>query len=87
MLLNYCLERILTVIFIVGEHHRRQVRRVSLPRFLARSPEAGLTSARRRKLLNPVFSAAHMRYMIPIFYKISHQVTAFLELDCTLFLS
>ncbi|EIM80362.1 cytochrome P450 [Stereum hirsutum FP-91666 SS1] len=29
---------------------------------------------RQRKLLNPVFSAAHMRYMIPVFYKITHQL-------------
>lgn len=40
----------------------------------------GLTSTlgehhrRQRKLLNPVFSINHMRYMIPIFYRISHQL-------------
>ncbi|EIM86870.1 cytochrome P450 [Stereum hirsutum FP-91666 SS1] len=34
---------------------------------------------RQRKLLNPVFSIKHMRYMIPIFYRISHQLTDVLK--------
>lgn len=29
---------------------------------------------RQRKLLNPVFSSSHMRYMMPTFYRISHQL-------------
>ncbi|KAF9820625.1 hypothetical protein IEO21_01328 [Rhodonia placenta] len=29
---------------------------------------------RQRKLLNPVFSVAHMRHMIPIFYEITHNL-------------
>ncbi|EIM84997.1 cytochrome P450 [Stereum hirsutum FP-91666 SS1] len=34
---------------------------------------------RQRKLLNPVFSIKHMRYMIPIFFRISHQFTDILN--------
>lgn len=29
---------------------------------------------RQRKMLNPVFSGAHMRDMTPIFYDIAHKV-------------
>ncbi|KAL0954819.1 hypothetical protein HGRIS_003764 [Hohenbuehelia grisea] len=29
---------------------------------------------RQRKMINPVFSAAHMREMLPIFYEIAHQL-------------
>ncbi|EIM80363.1 cytochrome P450 [Stereum hirsutum FP-91666 SS1] len=30
---------------------------------------------RQRKLLNPVFSVNHMRYMTPIFYRVTHQLS------------
>lgn len=29
---------------------------------------------KQRKLLNPVFSIAHMRHMTPIFYHVIHKV-------------
>ncbi|KAJ3488875.1 hypothetical protein NLI96_g2508 [Meripilus lineatus] len=29
---------------------------------------------KQRKILNPVFSIAHMRHMIPIFYRVAHQL-------------
>ncbi|TEB32629.1 hypothetical protein FA13DRAFT_215971 [Coprinellus micaceus] len=34
----------------------------------------GETHRRQRKMLNPVFSIAHMREMIPIFYDVAHRL-------------
>ncbi|EIM81571.1 cytochrome P450 [Stereum hirsutum FP-91666 SS1] len=39
----------------------------------------GVHHRRQRKLLNPVFSINHMRYMIPTFYSISHQLDDILK--------
>lgn len=37
--------------------------------------ELGSAHRRQRKMLNPVFSVAHLRNMTGIFYTIAHQVT------------
>ncbi|KAJ3889944.1 cytochrome P450 [Lentinula edodes] len=34
---------------------------------------------KQRKMLNPVFSAAHMREMIPVFFEVTHKLEAALE--------
>ncbi|EIM79589.1 cytochrome P450 [Stereum hirsutum FP-91666 SS1] len=39
----------------------------------------GTLHRRQRKLLVPIFSANHMRYMIPVFYKITHQLHDILQ--------
>ena len=35
---------------------------------------SGARHRKQRKMLNPVFSIAHMRQMIPIFYNITHKL-------------
>ncbi|KAH9481617.1 Cytochrome P450 monooxygenase 91 [Psilocybe cubensis] len=35
---------------------------------------------KQRKMLNPVFSIAHMREMVPIFYQVTHQLRATLKM-------
>ncbi|PCH40495.1 cytochrome P450 [Wolfiporia cocos MD-104 SS10] len=37
-------------------------------------PTAGEAHRKQRKMLNPVFSVAHMRTMLPIFYAIAHKL-------------
>lgn len=42
----------------------------------------GHQNRKQRKLLNPVFSVAHLRNMTHIFYGITHRVCTSLFLEC-----
>ncbi len=41
---------------------------------------SGEQHRRQRRMLNPVFSTKHLREMVPLFYRVTHQVCPFLVL-------
>ena len=44
---------------------------------------SGITHKKQRKMLNPVFSGAHMRNLTPIFHEVSRKVRALTPLQCS----
>lgn len=45
---------------------------------------SGVTHKKQRKMLNPLFSGAHMRNLTPIFLEVSRKVRALIPLTCSL---